>query len=98
MSIRDDISDQYEDLPLLFMDPEEFDEAIIGVAEGCGTSPKIAYDYGEIIKINMKDGMTYDEAQEHFEYNQIGAYVGEYTPIFIRDFKKTPTSLVLGMN
>lgn len=43
----------------------------------------IAYDYDKVIKANMKDGMIYDEAVEWFEYNQIGAYVGEYTPVFI---------------
>jgi hypothetical protein len=30
----------------------------------------------------MDDGMSYDEAEEFFEYNQIGAYVGESTPCF----------------
>ena len=81
---RDVIANEYPDTPLLFMDPcESFDEAIIGVGEGCGNSPKVVYDYDKVIEINMQDGMTYDDAVEFFEYNQLGAYVGEYTPIFV---------------
>jgi len=31
----------------------------------------------------VKDGMTYEEAVEYFEYNQMGAWVGERTPCFL---------------
>lgn len=88
MSLRDDIADQHEDIPLLFMDPKDFDDAIIGVAEGFGLSPKIAYDFDKVIEINMKGGMSYEEAIEYFDYNQNGAYVGEHTPIFIKKITK----------
>ena len=27
--------------------------------------------------------MSYDEAEEYFEYNQIGAYMGDSTPCFV---------------
>ena len=30
-----------------------------------------------------RDEMTYEEAYEFFSYNIIGAWVGEYTPVFI---------------
>ena len=64
-----------------------FDDAIIGVASRCGISDLIAYDVSKIIDILQKrDGMTHEEAQEYFEFNVIGAYMGEHTPIFI-----TPT-------
>jgi hypothetical protein len=36
----------------------------------------------------MDDGMTDEEAIEYFEYNQIGAWVGEQTPCFISPFDK----------
>lgn len=36
----------------------------------------------------QKNGMTYEEALEYYEYNQLGAYVGERTPAFlIRDYE-----------
>lgn len=61
-----------------------FDDAILGVASRCGMNDLIAYDVSKIIQILMdRDGMTYEEAQEFFEFNIIGAYMGENTPIFI---------------
>ncbi len=82
-SIRDCIADEYPDIPLLFMDPVDYDKAIIGICEGFGGSLKIAYDYDKVIKVNTEMGMTYEEALEWFDYNQIGAYVGEHTPVYI---------------
>ena len=32
----------------------------------------------------MKDGMSEDEAEEYFEFNVTGAWVGHGTPIFVR--------------
>lgn len=61
-----------------------FDEAIIGVASRCGSNDLIAYDSSKCLTILMeRDGMDYEEALEFFEYNVIGAYMGENTPIFI---------------
>jgi len=89
LKIRNDIAEEYEDCPLLFMDPsEDFDVAIIGVCEGFGSEPKVAYDYEKVIKANMKMGMNREEAEEYFGYNQAGAYVGKHTPVFIHKRKK----------
>ena len=64
-----------------------FDDAIIGIASRCGMNDLIAYDVSKILMVlQERDGMTYDEAQEYFEFNVVGAYMGEHTPIFI-----TPT-------
>jgi len=81
--LRDTIADEYPDTPLLFLNPVDYDEAIIGVCEGFGGNLKIAYDYDKVIEINTKMDMTYEEAVEWFDYNQIGAYVGEHTPVYI---------------
>lgn len=85
-SIRDFIQEEYPDVELLFMSEKEFDKAIIGVCEGISVqhNPKVAYNYHKVIKINMTMGMTYEEAVEHFDFNQGGAYMGEHTPVFIR--------------
>ena len=83
MSIRDDIADQYPDTPLLFMTEEIFDDAIIGVIEGKAHKPAIAYDHDKVINANMSMGMSHEEAEEYFGYNQIDAYMGEHTPVFI---------------
>jgi leucyl aminopeptidase (aminopeptidase T) len=85
LAIRDEMAEQYEDIPLLFMDPAEYyDSAIVGVIEGKAHAVAVAYDYDKVIKANMRQGMDYEEAVEYFEYNQIGAYVGEHTPVFLK--------------
>ena len=61
-----------------------FDEAIIGVGRQFNTDI-VVYDEEKCIKILMeRDGMTDEEAEEFFEFNVVGAYVGEHTPIFVR--------------
>ena len=35
--------------------------------------------------MTSRDGMSYDEAMEYFDFNVQGAWVGENTPIFLDD-------------
>jgi hypothetical protein len=37
-----------------------------------------------IIGMVERDGMTYEEAIEYFDYNIIGAWLGENMPIYIK--------------
>ena len=61
-----------------------FDDAIIGIAERINLGPVVAYSVEKIIDIMItRDGMTYEDAYEYFDYNIRGAWVGENTPIFI---------------
>jgi hypothetical protein len=68
-----------------------FDEALIGIGERCGLGPVAIYDHEAMVEILMED-MTVDDAHEYLQYNVIGAYVGEYTPIVVyvmrRDMSK----------
>ncbi len=82
MDIRENIVDKFNDEELLFADG--FDDCIIGVASRFGQEDIVAYDKDKCIKKLMTDGMTNEEAIEYFEYNIIGAYVGEKTPTFIQ--------------
>ena len=81
MSIREALAWEW-DAELLFLSEEEFDEAIIGVSERIGDEPVVAYDKEKILEI-LSHSMTADEAYEYFEFNILGAYVGEKTPAFI---------------
>jgi hypothetical protein len=81
MSIREALAWEW-DAELLFLSEEEFDEAIIGVSERIGDEPVVAYDKEKILEI-LSNSMTADEAWEYFEFNILGAYVGEKTPVFI---------------
>ena len=65
---------------------DRFDPAIIGIAHRFGMQPIVAYDYRKVIEVFAED-MEYEEAVEYFDFNVIGAWVGEGTPIFIEVFE-----------
>lgn len=51
---------------------------------GWSTDGKAIYRVYDIVATLMeRDGMTYEEAMEYFDFNILGAYVGEYTPIYM---------------
>lgn len=59
-------------------------DAFIGLAQVGKESKTVAvYDSVKIIKILMDSGLTQDEAVEYYEYNILGAYVGEATPVYL---------------
>lgn len=61
-----------------------FDNCIIGVIRCFGQEERIVYDTEKVIQTLMDNsGMTFEEALEFHEYNQLGAYVGEDTPAFV---------------
>jgi hypothetical protein len=76
---RDQIADINPDL--LVMDG--FDDCILGVGTRFGSEQFVIYDYDRVIATLQSHGMTYDEAVEYHEFNQLGAYVGEHTTAFM---------------
>jgi|TARA_R110000824_G_scaffold66566_1_gene172670 hypothetical protein len=61
-----------------------FEEAFVGIVRSCGEEPKACYDYDKCIEVLIsRDKMSYEEAIDFFEFNVIGAYVGEHTPAFL---------------
>lgn len=86
MNIRERIEGLFPDVPLLFIDPPDtFDLCIVGVAERFGGFLAVAYDYDSVIDALMEDGMSNAEAEEFFDYNILARYVGDCTPVFIRN-------------
>jgi len=81
MSIREELVERFGDDELLFMDG--YDDAIIGICKQCSGETVVAYSYEKVIEVSMRDDMTMEEAIEHFEYNQLGSYMGSKTPVFI---------------
>jgi hypothetical protein len=78
---RDEIAEFNEEL--LMLEPSYFDKAIVGVVTNIKTQA-VCYDVNKIIKILMKeDKMTEEEAREFFDFNILGAWVGEYTPVYL---------------
>jgi hypothetical protein len=69
-----------------------FDEAIIGVGRRCGQPTIVVYDANkcrEILQKQLKSDVVEDEivadlaADEYFEFNVVGTWMGEDTPIFV---------------
>lgn len=83
LNIREHLN-SYGDGELLFLSEPEFDAAIVGIAERIGMSAVVVYDITKIIDVLCdRDGMDRDMASEYYEFNILGAYVGERTPLFI---------------
>ena len=61
--------------------PTGLEDAVIGMDHN---SNCIILDHEKCIEIFMQDDeMTREDAMEHMDFNVTGAYVGEYTPIFM---------------
>lgn len=56
------------------------EDAIVGY----DTKGRVIYSVGSIIDILVeRDGMSYEDASEHFSFNIECAYIGEHTPIYM---------------
>jgi hypothetical protein len=79
--MRERISEDYPDL--LVMEPDYLDAAIVGVVRRIGLEA-VCYNTDKVIELLMEhDKMSYEEALEYFEFNMIGSWVGEHTPVFL---------------
>jgi len=68
--------------PILLMDG--FDPAFTGLARRCGQPTLAVYSWEKMVDVLVtRDGMDTDEAIEFIDYNCLGAWVGELTPIIV---------------
>jgi len=68
---------------------DELDEAIIGVGKQFTGAPVVVYDYDRCIAIFMRDNdWDHEDAIDWMQYNVLGAYLGEGTPIFMTVFSE----------
>jgi hypothetical protein len=79
----DDIADRYEGVEILRMDG--YDDCVVGLVTRIGHTPILCYDRAKIIAKLVAEGMDEDEADEFFEFNQAGAWVGQGTPCFLSE-------------
>lgn len=64
-----------------------FERAFIGFTSYQPNRPICAvYDYPRCVRILQNAGMKYAEAIEYIEFNTLGAWVGEHTPMFINRY------------
>ena len=58
-----------------------FDEALVGCTYGANVVA--VYDINKMVEILMEEGTDYDDAVEFLDYNVVGAYLGEKTPLYV---------------
>ena len=70
-----------EKMPILLADG--FEKAFIGLGRQ-GPHRLAVYDYNKCVRILMKrEDWSEEDALEWMEFNVVGAWVGEQTPIFV---------------
>ena len=62
-------------------DIKKYEQAIIGQDDA---SLRIVYSANKIVEI-LSEEMTPEEAEEFYEYNILGAYMGDMTPIYVSE-------------
>ena len=61
------------------------EDALIGTGRQF-TQELTVYSVEKVLEILVtRDGMSYEEAREFYEFNIVGAYVGPGTPVFVED-------------
>jgi len=83
-SPRDELEEILEELNpgALYMDG--FDGAIVGYGQIATGEPLAVYDEDMIIEILVNEGLSEEEALDHYGFNIQGAYVGPGTPIILK--------------
>ncbi|MFQ5339979.1 MAG: hypothetical protein ACE5F6_00375 [Anaerolineae bacterium] len=61
------------------------DDALIGIGRRASRHLLAVYDYETAVNVFVtRDGMSREEAIEHMEFDVVGAWVGENTPVFLQ--------------
>ena len=69
-----------------YMEPrEQFDSCIVGLGYRFHDGPLAMYSADKVIAAFVDGGMDEEEAQEWFDFNVIGAWLGEGTPVYVWD-------------
>jgi hypothetical protein len=77
---------EHQEIEVLTLDG--FEDCVIGASLPTGffsedEQPRLVYDAEKIVKKLMSDGISREDAEEYFQFNIIGAYVGKKTPMFV---------------
>jgi|TARA_R100001244_G_scaffold114823_1_gene85095 hypothetical protein len=65
------------------------EEAFLGFSFRFNDGPLATYDRDKVMEIYIRDNKwTYEEALEWFDFNDIGAWVGEKTPVYMILYSK----------
>lgn len=60
------------------------EDAFVGVGRRCGQKDVAVYSIQKAIDVLVtRDGMSAEEAEEYLEFNSIGAWMGDETPVWL---------------
>ena len=69
-----------------FLTADDLDAAFLGIGRRCGQPYLAVYSISKAIAVLMdRDGMTHDAAREYLEFNTIGAWAGDLTPVWVEE-------------
>ena len=79
------------------------DDAFIGVARRCGQPDLAVYSKSIAIKLLQEDIKDHAEAQEYFDFNIEGAWVGDDTPLIfyemtLKEYQETLRVIDMSMD
>lgn len=63
---------------------DDCDDAIIGIGQRCGQNDIAIYSYIKLVHV-FAEQMSYEEAIEWIDYNIMGGWLGENTPMIMLD-------------
>ena len=82
LSLAEKLEQEYDLDDDIILLADGFEDAFIGIGKQFVTLYAV-YDRQKCIDILMqRDGMDHEEAEEYFEYNVQGAWMGNKTPLF----------------
>ena len=86
MPTRQQLSDYLEDMDESTLLMDGFEDAFLGFSRRINEPVLAVYSYDKMVEVLMtRDGMDYDEATEYIDFNCVGAWVGEQTPIIVQE-------------
>jgi hypothetical protein len=81
---REEIEQHLENIGEEALLMDGFDEACIGFSKRVNEPMLAVYSWQKMVQtLKNRDEMDYDEAVEYIDYNILGAWVGERTPIIV---------------
>ena len=85
------VEEALEESEALLLEPRsEYDSRVTGVGYRFNIGPGAVYDIARVLAVLETEGMTPEEAVEYYEFNILGGWNGERTPIYIHQIQKPP--------
>jgi hypothetical protein len=84
---REEIEEYFESIGESVLLMDGFDDAIIGFSQRMNEPILAVYSWTKILDSLVSSGMDEEDASEYIDFNILGAYVGEKTPIVVMDME-----------